>query len=687
MYRVFGCEGGAETDIIISAMLKAADDGVDLITMSLGSRIRTESDDPFQAVTTALVEQGVAVFAAAGNDADLGNISPSSPGSGPDVFSVGSTENTKFPTTYQLTDSNGRALRYSAVLPLDGPPEGLTVQVMYYGGDSQHTTGCYEAYYAAAAANLTVDPSTVILAVKNGGCGSYSKAQVAGLYGYKYLLSYETPDLSPSLQAYADVDPEVDYGIPPITIDVQDSTTILGSYGKQPGKYKIYLSSIDYVAKSPPQANGGFMSNYSSFGPLSDLTLKPQLSAPGGQILATWPLDLNGGYAVISGTSMATPFMAACYALVKSQNPDLSIKETYALLQNSAGAQLPWLYDTSILSSAAHQGAGTVNVHNALTWQSLVTPPQLNLGTTAKTVTTNFTITNRSNRAKTYTFSHKPAGVIQSAINNALLGQQYPWYASAKFQYDSILIKGGESAVVEAYITPPQNVKAQLLPVYTGFIVVHNNYETYTIPYAGEPWDVSLEAAPLLAANVLATNFDPSILVNVNAPSVHSYMFIQGSYFWTGPPDKTNRTFSMGDFGYPGITFGTTSTVDYVRLDLVPANTSFVPDVYGFDPKIVAIPPSELIIPSNLTLTTIVGLEVATVLLEFEGPFNDIERFWWRNAQNVPPNGDYRAVVRVLEPGGTYENPDDWQSWLSAILHIDTNAPFVPLFPDGNLGD
>jgi hypothetical protein len=36
MYRVFGCSGGAGTDVILAGMLQAAADGMDLISMSLG---------------------------------------------------------------------------------------------------------------------------------------------------------------------------------------------------------------------------------------------------------------------------------------------------------------------------------------------------------------------------------------------------------------------------------------------------------------------------------------------------------------------------------------------------------------------------------------------------------------------------------------------------------------------------
>lgn len=251
----------------------------------------------------------------------------------------------------------------------------------------------------------------------------------------------------------------------------------------------MYFSGSDYAAESPSVPTGGLMSNYSSFGPTYNLKLKPQLSAPGGSIMATWPLGVNSGYAVISGTSMATPFMAGAYALIKSQKPGWSVGEIYALMQNSAGEQLPWNWDSKILSTTVHQGAGSLDVMQALNWESLVTPSQLSLGFANTTVTTNFTILNRSTRSKTYTFSHKPAGAMAYPdLASWQHSMHYPWYATVAFESESVLIKGGQSATVKAFVTPPPqdgSWKANQWPIYSGFLVAYNNYETYTVPYVG----------------------------------------------------------------------------------------------------------------------------------------------------------------------------------------------------------
>lgn len=136
----------------------AAADGADVVNLSLGVVDPVEEFDPFKTVTDGLVEQGIAVFASAGNDGFFGLYEPSSPGIGSSVFSVGSTDNSKFPTTYTLKDSNGRSLWYSAILPLDSPQDGLTVQVMGFGSELyDDMEGCWLDNYEAAVADMEAE--------------------------------------------------------------------------------------------------------------------------------------------------------------------------------------------------------------------------------------------------------------------------------------------------------------------------------------------------------------------------------------------------------------------------------------------------------------------------------------------------------------------------------------------------
>lgn len=49
--------------------------------------------------------------------------------------------------------------------------------------------------------------------------------------------------------------------------------------------------------------SGGYMSDFSSWGPTWELAMNPQISGPGANILSTFPMAM-GGYRVMSGTSM-----------------------------------------------------------------------------------------------------------------------------------------------------------------------------------------------------------------------------------------------------------------------------------------------------------------------------------------------------------------------------------------------
>ncbi|WP_027001548.1 S8 family peptidase [Hugenholtzia roseola] len=60
--------------------------------------------------------------------------------------------------------------------------------------------------------------------------------------------------------------------------------------------------------------------------------LKMGIAAPGVQIYSTFP---NGTYRYLSGTSMATPYVAGIIGLAKALKPDLTAKEAHALLQGS----------------------------------------------------------------------------------------------------------------------------------------------------------------------------------------------------------------------------------------------------------------------------------------------------------------------------------------------------------------
>lgn len=112
---------------------------------------------------------------------------------------------------------------------------------------------------------------------------------------------------------------------------------------------------------------GGYLSAFTGWGPTYEVDLQPEVGAPGGQILSTYPLDL-GGYAVISGASMACPHISGIIALLLEARG----KTDPATINNILAATAdPNIFFGGInvqpyLAPVMRQGAGLVNPYDAV---------------------------------------------------------------------------------------------------------------------------------------------------------------------------------------------------------------------------------------------------------------------------------------------------------------------------------
>ncbi|HIU02276.1 MAG TPA: S8 family peptidase [Candidatus Onthocola gallistercoris] len=105
--------------------------------------------------------------------------------------------------------------------------------------------------------------------------------------------------------------------------------------------------------------NGVRINNYSGRGPTRRLVPKPDIVAPGSNIISCSPpfFSEQGGYAGRSGTSMSTPIVSGAAALLLSKEPDMTNEEVKKCIQMTA---------TDLHLPRNQQGFGLLNVEKML---------------------------------------------------------------------------------------------------------------------------------------------------------------------------------------------------------------------------------------------------------------------------------------------------------------------------------
>ena len=422
-----------------SALLAALDDALvikpDVINLSLGDDAGMSSDagSVFAGVYEALTNAGITVNAASGNafsnaygnnsgqnkpfatDPDTGTLGE--PASYKSTLAVASVDNQEALSYVTLGD---RKIAYRAAL--DGQGEAVRglrdiPEKSYRVVDAGAGGGELDKY---AGANRLSLADAIILEDK-GGTDTRTGTAMTDELKASYLTGFPS---TPAALMIADTDDSTTpyqsilgstTSMPTVTITKQDGEAIRKALAAGGGA-DVYLTvthSGIVLASNNPTA-----SEFSAWGVAPDLTLKPEIAAPGGDIMSAY---LGNEYQRLSGTSMASPQVAGISALVRQRiagDPafsGMSAKEKNAVVTNLLMGTAHPLIDVELGDGTYYSprkvGAGAVDAVAATTatvYPTVVgaadtSRPKADLGDGTNGWTFQVRLTNLSDAAHTYT--------------------------------------------------------------------------------------------------------------------------------------------------------------------------------------------------------------------------------------------------------------------------------------------
>ena len=385
---------GALEQNIIDALEDAMKIGVDVVNLSLGSDNGFAHDDTVQNdIYQQMEDAGIVVMVAAGNsDTSMtqnkleGKLTAENPEfsmvSSPSVYdsnlsvaSFNNTVNTEAVLVWKGEDGVEHTIAF-----LD--PTGTAMKKAFGSGETEiisvpNQATSYNDFTGAGFSWFGNGGKTGIALVSRGTNSFEAKVTYAAYFtndahtaGVRGVIVYDNDPEGDTMINMALGDNNT---LPAAFIKGKDAQELLAACEK--GKVTMHVELKDRVVD---YAEAGKMSSFSTWGAGPGLELKPEITAPGGNIWSTVvdPLyaggDYTGGYEMMSGTSMATPHMAGMAALVRQYvtkglaivDRNESAELTNELLVSTA---LPQKDPNGVYYSPRSQGAGLADVGAAVT--------------------------------------------------------------------------------------------------------------------------------------------------------------------------------------------------------------------------------------------------------------------------------------------------------------------------------
>ncbi|MCI8618649.1 MAG: S8 family serine peptidase [Oscillospiraceae bacterium] len=378
--KVFGKNGGAWDSDYMAAIEDAIILDADSINLSLGSaNAGFSTDATYQEILDNLAKSGCVVSMSAGNSyswveyaqnagylySDGVNLDTvGSPGSYTNALTVASVDNDGFTGEYLRVGDN--LIFYTQSSYTNSPITSIAGEHSYILIDGFGTAEEFAALSDVLAGKIAV--------CSRGTTSFYEKAEAAVQNGAIATIIYnnQSGTINMDLTGYTQSQPAV-------SITQADGQLLkAAATQKIAASGAVYYEGVMTVETGVASAEFGgkfyTMSDFSSWGVPGSLLLKPEITAPGGNIYSVNGAIAGGtAYENMSGTSMAAPQVAGMSALLAQYIRSEKLDEKTGLSPRVLAQSL--LMSTAVpiyeeesghYYSLLKQGAGVANIGNAI---------------------------------------------------------------------------------------------------------------------------------------------------------------------------------------------------------------------------------------------------------------------------------------------------------------------------------